>query len=266
MSNELIWGCYHNIGGRPYQEDTYIADVSIGDIYNLFGVFDGHGGSDISEFLSENAPDFISKSILEYEGLIEPALKDAFINLDKNIPSKDDIDTNGSTSIVVLINEDKIVCANCGDSRAVLLRNNECLKLSEDHKPERMDERTRIENSGGCVLWNTGIARVVGILSLTRAIGDKSLRKFGIIPDPDVVVLDRSSLDEFIIIASDGLWETVSSEEATQLAKRCIERAVSKGSSIKAASRIAANVLAKVSSCRGSTDNITVIIIVLNDM
>jgi len=263
-TNEFHWGCSHKIGGRPYQEDTYITNITIGDMY-LFGVFDGHGGNDVSSFLADNFSDFISNSIDKHSNL-ESALKAAFIDINKNLPNQDNESNSvGSTSNIVLLNKEKIICANCGDSRAVLFKNNEIISLSEDHKPERVDEKERIEKAGGFVFHNTGIPRVMGILNMSRAIGDLWLNKFGVIPDPDIITLDRTPLDEFIIIASDGLWDSLSSEKAVQLTKRCIDRALIKGASRNAATRIAANVLAKTASTYGSTDNITVIIILLNN-
>lgn len=98
-----------------------------------------------------------------------------------------------------------------GDSRAVMARNGQVVALSEDHTTTREDEVARIEAAGGRIVQNSG-ARVMGVLGMTRAIGDTWLRQYGVIPEPDVVVLDRTPLDEFIVVASDGLWGSISSE------------------------------------------------------
>ena len=81
----------------------------------------------------------------------------------------------GCTAVVVMVTPDKIICANAGDSRAVLARSPQPLglpmqtiALSEDHKPENFGERKRIEACGGFVEDN----RVNGSLNLSRSLGD----------------------------------------------------------------------------------------------
>jgi serine/threonine protein phosphatase PrpC len=69
----------------------------------------------------------------------------------------------------------------------------------------------RVQAAGGTVLNNSGL-RVMGILQCTRAIGDKDLRQYGVIPTPDVVSLPRTGQEEFLVLATDGLWDVVSNE------------------------------------------------------
>lgn len=92
--------------------------------------------------------------------------------LRKSSPSGE-LDFVGSTSIVVLINQNTLVCANVGDSRALLSRGGVCWALSEDHKPESISERRRIEKAGGSVAQIGPCYRVDGWgLNLSRAFGD----------------------------------------------------------------------------------------------
>lgn len=141
----------------------------------------------------------------------------------------------------------------------MLARNGEAVPLSEDHSTTRKDEIERVEQAGGRIVNNAG-ARVMGVLGMTRAIGDTWLRKYGVIPEPDVVVLDRIPQDEFVIMATDGLWGTVSSDEAVHITRRCLERAASRGISRHSAARIASKVLMRAAMHRGSKDNVTVIV------
>ncbi|KAK3003079.1 hypothetical protein RJ639_019079, partial [Escallonia herrerae] len=79
-------------------------------------------------------------------------------------------DAVGSTAVVSVVTPDKIIVANCGDSRAVLCRNGAAVPLSTDHKPDRPDELDRIETAGGRVIfWD--VPRVLGMLAMSRAIG-----------------------------------------------------------------------------------------------
>jgi len=158
-----------------------------------------------------------------------------------------------------------IVCVPPGDSRAVLCRTNTVVDLSSDHKPDRPDEVERIKAAGGCVLYNGG-PRVMGVLGMSRAIGDAWLHRYGIIPDPEVTVRQRTGEDELLIIASDGLWGAVSSETAAAIARRCMDRATSQGVSRAAGSRIAAKVLSRTAARLGSRDNITVLVVDLSPL
>jgi len=116
-----------------------------------------------------------------------------------------------------------------------------------------------VERAGGQVLFWNG-HRVMGVLAMSRAIGDHCLRPY-IIPDPEITVLNRCPEDELLLLASDGLWDVMSCQEASVLAVRCLEHARRKGASHRAAARVAASVLTKAAIDRGSRDNVTVVVV-----
>ncbi|KAI4993867.1 hypothetical protein ZWY2020_008180 [Hordeum vulgare] len=104
---------------------------------------------------------------------------------------------------------------------AVICRGGAAIPLSSDHKPDRPDELERIQAAGGRVIFWDG-ARVFGVLAMSRAIGDSYLKPF-VIPDPEVRVLERKDgEDEFLILASDGLWDVVSNEVACHVVRSCV--------------------------------------------
>ncbi|KAL9675784.1 hypothetical protein QQ045_003990 [Rhodiola kirilowii] len=144
------------------------------------------------------------------------------------------------------------------------------MALSVDHKPDREDEYARIEAAGGKVIqWNG--YRVFGVLAMSRSIGDIYLKP-SIIPDPEVMFIPRTKEDECLILASDGLWDVMSNEEACDIARRRIlmwhkrndgpllstERGVN---GIDPAAQYAAEHLSNRALQKGSKDNITVIVI-----
>ncbi|GAX83691.1 hypothetical protein CEUSTIGMA_g11116.t1 [Chlamydomonas eustigma] len=271
---KLAWGCQSVIGGRRYQENSYIAARQLPDGSKLFGVFDGHGGSHVSSFLELNVESYISTAIKLHDKQLPISWKStfttAFTSLDEDLrpsePQNNDsattTDNGGSTAVIVRLSESEIVCANCGDSRAVLSRSGEVRALSMDQNPDREDEESRIKTAGGTILHNHGARRVMGVLNMTRAIGDNWLRRFGVIPEPEVWVLDRLQYDdEFIIVASDGLWVAIDNEEAVNITRRSLRQASLKGLGSDSAARIAAKVLTRAALAKGSTDNITVIVI-----
>ncbi|KAF5183822.1 phosphatase 2C [Thalictrum thalictroides] len=129
-------------------------------------------------------------------------------------------DIVGSTAVVALLTQDQIILANCGDSRAVLSRGGTAVPLSFDHKPDRPDELARIEAAGGRVIYLNG-ARVLGILAMSRALGDKYLKPV-VISKPEISFTRRRSEDECLILASDGLWDVLSNDMACDVARRCL--------------------------------------------
>uniref|UniRef100_A0A453F8J7 protein-serine/threonine phosphatase n=1 Tax=Aegilops tauschii subsp. strangulata TaxID=200361 RepID=A0A453F8J7_AEGTS len=179
-------------------------------------------------------------------------------------------DNVGSTAVVAIVCSSHVITANCGDSRVVLCRGKEPIALSVDHKPDRKDERARIEAAGGKVIdWNG--YRVSGILAMSRSIGDRYLKPF-LIPKPEVSIVARAKDDDCLILASDGLWDVMSNEDACKVARRQIllwyknnnDGANSDGGSeptMNPAAKAAADCLVRLALSKGSGDNISVIVI-----
>jgi serine/threonine protein phosphatase PrpC len=117
--------------------------------------------------------------------------------------------------------------ANVGDSRCVLSRSGRAIALTSDHKPDRADERARVEKAGGQVVYVSGW-RVDGILNISRAIGDAHLKDHAhphrgrVIARPEITVHQVAQEDEFIILASDGVWGRVDSQTAVDLVRRVL--------------------------------------------
>ncbi|KAL2894083.1 putative protein phosphatase 2C 11 [Bienertia sinuspersici] len=139
----------------------------------------------------------------------------------------------GSTASTALLVGDRLLVANVGDSRVVACRGGSAVPLSIDHKPDRSDERQRIEDAGGFVIW-AGTWRVGGVLAVSRAFGDKLLKQF-VTAEPEIEEQEIDGVD-FIIIASDGLWNEAVSlvldiKDAEAASRRLTEEAFSRGSS-----------------------------------
>mmetsp|Transcript_4138 Transcript_4138/g.9260 ORF Transcript_4138/g.9260 Transcript_4138/m.9260 type:complete len:330 (+) Transcript_4138:216-1205(+) len=258
-------------GARPYQED----EILIEDEGRFVCVFDGHGGKQISRYLRLNlfASYQAALSIGSKEDLstskVQTAIKNALLRVDDEVCKIGQWSYTGSTAVVCIISLDSdgvrtIVTANVGDSRAVLCRNGVAVDLSRDHKPNDEDEMERIEKLGGSVDWcgdvdpvtddpilHTGVYRVNSNLALSRAIGDKSERPF-ISNEADISTHVVKDGDSFIVLASDGLFDVMSSQEVVSFVTLNCEGSPDE----EAATRVAKEALK-----RGSSDNITVIII-----
>uniref|UniRef100_A0A7N0UJB5 protein-serine/threonine phosphatase n=1 Tax=Kalanchoe fedtschenkoi TaxID=63787 RepID=A0A7N0UJB5_KALFE len=245
---------------------------------HFFGVFDGHGCSHVAMRCRERMRAILKDEIenrfdraspIEWRSLMERS----FARMDKEVSDWNktvlrndcrcelqtpECDAVGSTAVVAVVTRDKIIVANCGDSRAVLCRGGKAIALSSDHKPDRPDELHRIEAAGGRVIYWDG-PRVLGVLAMSRAIGDNYLKPY-VICEPEVTVTDRAPDEDCcLILASDGLWDVVSNETACGVARMCLN-----GKVLKKAERAAGDaslLLTKLALARHSTDNVSVVVV-----
>jgi len=275
-------------GRRREMEDAMTILPSFADDGRLhfFGVYDGHGGPHAALLCRERLHRILTAELMSEpdtavieEAQWQRAMVSAFSRMDDEVSglcSEQDNDgendakvpdTVGSTAVVAVVGLDQIVVANCGDSRAVLSRRGEAIPLSIDHKPNRADEMARIEADGGRVIFWNGY-RVMGVLATSRSIGDRYLKPY-VIPEPDVTFRRRCPDDECLILATDGLWDVVSNEMACDIARRCLAgRLVRKRSDGLSAAAVdenpaamAAALLTKLAFSRGSSDNISVVVV-----
>jgi len=144
------------------------------------------------------------------------ALRSAFRAVEREVLSDDRFHYMGSTAVAVSFygtgKEKSIVVANIGDSRAVLSSGKKAVNLTKDHKPNDQTERSRIVALGEKVEWDGYVHRVLD-LSLSRAIGDRFAKPV-VSSNVDIAQHRIREDDEFIILASDGLWDVMSSQEA----------------------------------------------------
>lgn len=247
----------------------------------LLAVCDGHGdkGHKVSALIRKYLPNTVEESLTEGQDSKLPALFSAGIKSMISIIEKSEIDLNfsGSTLTAVLIRGKFLVCGNIGDSRVIIgSKDNSnawhAFEVSSDQKPSRSDEASRIVNAGGVIRQyrsitgeNTGPLRVWSIdkdvpgLAMTRSIGDLASKKNGIISEPEMTTVHLTADDKFIIIATDGIWEFISSEEAVNLIKDVWAQGKSEACCEK---------LLQVSISRweneGMVDDITVLVAFLN--
>ncbi|KAK4768997.1 hypothetical protein SAY86_027147 [Trapa natans] len=125
--------------------------------------------------------------------------------------------TSGSTACVAIVRNNQLFVANAGDSRCVISRNGQAYNLSRDHKPDLEAEKERIMKAGGFI----HAGRVNGSLSLARAIGDMEFKQNKFLPadkqivtaNPDINIVELCDDDDFIVLACDGIWDCMSSQQ-----------------------------------------------------
>ncbi|XP_027331478.1 probable protein phosphatase 2C 8 [Abrus precatorius] len=266
----LSYGSVSVIGNRKEMEDA--VSVEIGFVTkerekcDFFAVYDGHGGAQVAEACRERLHRLVAEEVersVEWDW--ERVMEGCFRKMDSEVADNAAVRTVGSTAVVAVVAAVDIVVANCGDCRAVMGRGGEAVNLSRDHKPDRPDELMRIEEAGGRVInWNG--QRVFGVLATSRSIGDQYLRPY-VISKPEVMVTKRSKQDEFLILASDGLWDVISSEVACQVVRKCLKgqiRRVCNGiGNHQSRAAEAARLLADIALAKGSRDNTSVVVVEL---
>ncbi|RXN14408.1 phosphatase 1L [Labeo rohita] len=250
-------------GRRDHMEDRFdiLTDALNKSHPTIFGIFDGHGGETAAEYAKSHLPVMLRQQLQRYEKQKENSaltrqsiLRQQILNMDKEILEKlsASYDEAGTTCLVALLSEKELTVANVGDSRAVLCdKDGNAVPLSHDHKPYQLKERKRIKKAGGFISFN-GSWRVQGVLAMSRSLGDYPLKNLNVlIPDPDVLTFDLDKLEpQFMILASDGLWDAFSNEEAVHFIKERLDEP-----------HFGAKSIVLQSFYRGCPDNITVMVV-----
>lgn len=247
-------------GRKKVNQDSYISEVNVNGIlnFNVFGVLDGHGvnGHLASQFAKKYIINRIKKLPMVqnlaspkdiYHHLTEEKYReiaDIFIDTDIQMQKqKFNCDISGTTCVLAIQLEEHIICANVGDSRAILifdddkndkyLKNSKVLLLSYDSKPENPYEKKRIVESGGIVIQDmneNGIPEgpfrvwVKGEhypgLAISRSIGDSDAKKIGVIPHPQIIEYTLNPKSKYMLLCSDGIWEYISNEQAMEIGNK----------------------------------------------
>ena len=209
-------------GRNKTNQDSSIAKTHTSTEYT-FGVFDGHGpdGHYVSQSIKQYFDAQPNTNLSSKENLIQ-----TFSSLSKFIQNQKNFDVfnSGSTCVLVHITLNKIYCANCGDSRAILISgiSNNVIQLSHDHKPELPEEKRRIEQNGGRVdrVYGMGPYRVwmkndnYPGLAMSRSIGDGIAHNIGVSDIPDVLEFDVEKIKPIaLVVASDGVWEFMTNDD-----------------------------------------------------
>ncbi|KAG4181628.1 hypothetical protein ERO13_A10G239900v2 [Gossypium hirsutum] len=238
------YSVYCKRGRRGKMEDRYSAAV------NLNG-----DPKQAAEFVAKNLDKKVMEEVSKTcEDAIDGAIRDAYLFTDMDF-LKEDVG-GGTCCVTAMIRKGDLFVSNAGDCRAVLSRNGVAEALTNDHHPSREDERDRIEALGGYVDCCHGVWRIQSSLAVSRAIGDKHLKQW-VLAEPETKMLKIKPECEFLILASDGLWNKVTNQEAVDLVRPfCV--GLDKPKPFSACKK-----LAELSSWRGSFDDISVMVVQL---
>lgn len=238
---KLSVACMSRAGREPgfkktNQDNCFAFEKYITEDQSLFGAMDGHGphGHLVSGYVKQHLP-IILVNHLTTDRDVKKALHSGFVEVDKSLGnSRIDCEFSGSTAVVSYLKGTTLTTAWVGDSRGVLGREGkkgvEAVDLTYDHKPTNTEEKARILRSNGRVerlvdelgqpmgphrVW-LQYAWIPG-LAMSRALGDVLAHQVGVSSEPDTTVMELTPADKFMVLASDGVWEFISSKEAVEI-------------------------------------------------
>jgi serine/threonine protein phosphatase PrpC len=284
-------------GRRRVMEDFHA--IHLLPTQQFYAIFDGHNGNFASKFVASCLYEEIVARMppqiedtgadLHWKKSIETSVKEAFVVVHEklldaaSLTPHSSMRQSGTTATLALITSSSVIIASIGDSRAVLSSRRtkngetylEAIQLTKDHVASDERERLMVEKRGGRIEIVNGLHRVNGNLAITRAIGDAKLASL-LSREADVIILTREELNEmcgsvtdespcFLVIASDGMWDTMTNQEAVDKVSEVIstsQRNPTKWHE-RAAFQNAAEALTLEAYARGSTDNIGVCVIAL---
>ncbi|KAH0485440.1 MAG: hypothetical protein KVP17_001066 [Porospora cf. gigantea B] len=230
------------VGCRSYMEDALVALHDLNAIdqevldsalqpLSFFAVYDGHGGNQAAKLAQKQLHNILIRHLKMSDGdrlqeCLEGSLQDiqsAFVNMVSPEAFAQGRVTPGSTAVCCLISKDTLVTSWLGDSEAWLFRAGQSVRLMDPHKPLRPDELKRIESLGGTVSRQVighkitdVIGRVQGQLSVSRAIGDLHLKPY-VSSVPETTKTKLTGAEEFLVMASDGLWDVLDPDTVYKL-------------------------------------------------
>ncbi|KAH0625567.1 hypothetical protein JD844_015140 [Phrynosoma platyrhinos] len=250
---------------RRKMEDRHVCLPEFNQLFGMtdnvdrayFAVFDGHGGIDAANYAATH----LHVNVAHHKEILKnpvEALREAFEKTDEMflLKARREKLRSGSTGVSALIVGNKLHIAWLGDSQVMLVQRGKAVTLMEPHKPERQDERQRIEALGGCVTY-TDCWRVNGTLAVSRAIGDL-LQKPYISGCADSASFELTGAEDYVLLACDGFFDAI---QPFEVVDHVLEHLMqNNGDGLKTAESLVT--AAKES---GSTDNITVLVVFLRE-
>ncbi|EEF49923.1 probable protein phosphatase 2C 34 [Ricinus communis] len=252
-------------GEKGINQDCFIVWEEFGCQEDMIfcGIFDGHGPW--GHFVAKKVREWMPSSLLcTWQETLAHTSIDPDIDLeadkkhhgfhiwkhsymktcaavDQELEQHRKIDTfhSGTTALTIVRQGELIYIANVGDSRAVLATTSDdgnlvSVQLTIDFKPNLPQEAERIIQCNGrvfCLNDEPGVHRIwlpdqeSPGLAMSRAFGDYCVKDFGLISVPEVTQRHITSSDQFVVLATDGVWDVISNQEAVQIVSSASDRA-----------------------------------------
>ena len=266
------------LGLRPTNEDAefYLLNLdnkekTKNDV-NLLGIFDGHGGPLVSDYLSKKLPQYfydktvISKNIKKNSIKYHKFVLKLFDFIQEKIRNEiKESKLMGSTALIAQVynvgQKKKLQVINAGDCRAVLCNKyNIGIPLTKDHKPTTIEEYERITKLGGQVTQLMNDDARIGGLSVSRSVGDIDTKPY-VSHLPEIFDYEINEADKFLIVGCDGVWDVFNNQDAVFYVLSEMKNEYKYNMLTSTGKNNIAKKLALEAIKRGSTDNISVMIL-----
>lgn len=266
LCSMITFGVTSEQGTRKTMEDQHTA---VCQSIPFFGVYDGHGGTQCAEFLRENLHGFVM-SHPDVAKEPEKALRESVSRAEAAFMEKcrsERIESGSTVALAIIVNG-AIITANVGDSEIVLCRNGDAVLLTTKHHLAANEaEVERVKNCGGRIyhsrVGHPKFNPQLVSLAVSRAIGDAGFKleeytdgkSSGVIADAETKTTPLTDADEFIVIGCDGLYDVMSYQECVAFCRGLVQAG-------KPSQDISEAIVSEALA-RGSTDNVTVLFVLL---
>ncbi|PON72034.1 Protein phosphatase [Parasponia andersonii] len=287
----IRWGSTSLQGPREEMEDDVVLRSDGLDGFSFAAVLDGHGGSSSVNFLRDELYKEFCTALQgglllteKHFNAIREAIQEVFQKVDQKLLTwlelNGEEDESGSTATVIFIGNDKMFVSHVGDSCVVLSRSGEVEVLTNPHRPYgsnkvSLQEIRRIREAGGWIVNG----RICGDIAVSRAFGDQRFKtkknemltkgveegrwseKFVsrvqfsgdlVTASPDVFQVALGTDAEFVLLASDGLWDYINSSEAVAFVRNQLRQ--------HGDVQLASEKLAEAALDRRTQDNVSIVI------
>ena len=224
---EGIW--FTDRGTNPVNQDAVFAIPDISALYggvpgNDYGaaVFDGHGGVEAADYCAQHLVAAI-RSSPSYDKDVSQAIRDGYAKTNNRflkLAEEHKLDCGTTASVAIVKDNQRVFIGCAGDTTVVACIGENCQVITQNHRASVASEKAAVEARGGCVMTIMGSDRVQGLLQVTRSIGDVPCQQY-ITCEPDVFDLPITPEFEFLIIASDGLWDVMPPSEVVKYVREC---------------------------------------------
>ncbi|RZC17988.1 Protein phosphatase 2C 57 [Glycine soja] len=265
----IRWGSIALQGLREEMEDDIIVRPEGLQGFSFAAVFDGHGGFSSVEFLRDElykeCVNALQAGLLLVEKdfkAIKGALQEAFLKVDARLEMNGEEDESGATATTVFIGDDELLISHIGDSTVVLCRSGKAEVLTSPHRPigsnkTSLDEIRRVREAGGWGIYLLHVERMLqkGVQEgrwSAKFISRVQLNNDLVVAYPDIYQVALGSDAEFVVLASDGLWDYMGSSEAVSIVRDQLR----KHGNIQQA----CEALAEAALDRRTQDNVSIII------
>lgn len=250
---------------RRKMEDRHVILPEFNQLFGIqdgvereyYAVFDGHGGVDAATYSSTHLHVILSQQEM-LKSDTSAAFKSSFIQTDDKflIKSRRERMRSGSTGVAVLLAADWLTVSWLGDSQAMLVKKGEPVILMDPHKPDREDEKKRIEDLGGCIAF-IGCWRVNGTYAVSRAIGDFDQKPY-VSNAADCSSVQLSGDEDYVLLACDGFFDVLQPADVPAMVLEALRDAGGSGQDV-------AQSMVAQAKAAGSSDNITVLLVFLRE-